>query len=164
MSEGAYKNGHLDGKYAQWVPDGSKRVESEFLAGIQVGASKVIYEKIQLPSQPKHGQVAPLSEGDERVQMSETESCPKGHGKLKRWEGELRCWSCGWPDMKKKNRRIMVSPEDSFVKKRDTRRTKELFFIWLAGSSFYIWRGSIVPLIVYTVIFGWLIRRSLKHK
>ena len=41
-----------------------------------------------------------MTEG-ERVQMSETESCPHGHGKLKRWEGELRCWSCGWPDMKK---------------------------------------------------------------
>jgi hypothetical protein len=41
-----------------------------------------------------------VTEG-ERVQMSETESCPHGHGKLKRWEGELRCWSCGWPDMKK---------------------------------------------------------------
>ena len=39
----------------------------------------------------------------ERVQMSEAESCPNGHGKLKRWEGELRCWSCGWPDMKKTN-------------------------------------------------------------
>ena len=41
-----------------------------------------------------------VTEG-ERVQMSETESCPNGHGKLKQWEGELRCWSCGWPDKKK---------------------------------------------------------------
>jgi hypothetical protein len=34
--------------------------------------------------------------------LSNSKSCPKGHGKLKRWEGELRCWSCGWPDLKKK--------------------------------------------------------------
>lgn len=23
--------------------------------------------------------------------------CPKGHGKLKEWEGVPRCWTCGWP-------------------------------------------------------------------
>jgi hypothetical protein len=23
--------------------------------------------------------------------------CPRGHGKLREWEGMPRCWTCGWP-------------------------------------------------------------------
>ncbi|MBC8869038.1 MAG: hypothetical protein H8E44_06450 [Planctomycetes bacterium] len=23
--------------------------------------------------------------------------CPRDHGPLKEWSGEMRCWSCGWP-------------------------------------------------------------------
>ena len=25
-----------------------------------------------------------------------TEECPHGHGPLKEWKGNLRCWTCGW--------------------------------------------------------------------
>ena len=42
------------------------------------------------------------SEVEDSKNLSNSKSCPNGHGKLKRWEGELRCWSCGWPDLKKK--------------------------------------------------------------
>jgi hypothetical protein len=23
--------------------------------------------------------------------------CPRGHGRLRDWEGKPRCWKCGWP-------------------------------------------------------------------
>ena len=25
--------------------------------------------------------------------------CPHGHGPLKEWEGKMRCWTCGWPEI-----------------------------------------------------------------
>jgi len=27
--------------------------------------------------------------------------CLNGHGPIKDWNGEMRCWTCGWPQVKK---------------------------------------------------------------
>jgi len=35
---------------------------------------------------------------DFRHQASVSQDCPHGHGPLQNWEGNLRCWICGWPD------------------------------------------------------------------
>jgi hypothetical protein len=32
-----------------------------------------------------------------RGEISLESQCPRGHGKLRDWEGKPRCWTCGWP-------------------------------------------------------------------
>lgn len=38
---------------------------------------------------------------DSSRQLDKDEYCPHGHGKMQLWEGELRCWKCGYPDKKR---------------------------------------------------------------
>ncbi len=35
--------------------------------------------------------------------------CPYGHGRMKPWEGKLRCFTCGWPDITRRNSDITMS-------------------------------------------------------
>jgi hypothetical protein len=32
-----------------------------------------------------------------RGEVTLTSDCPRGHGKLREWDGLPRCWECGWP-------------------------------------------------------------------
>lgn len=32
-----------------------------------------------------------------RGEISSATDCPRGHGRLREWEGLPRCWTCGWP-------------------------------------------------------------------
>ena len=34
---------------------------------------------------------------DAHLRDHERNICPRGHGMLRKWEGVLRCWTCGWP-------------------------------------------------------------------
>jgi hypothetical protein len=36
---------------------------------------------------------------DFRHDVSGSQDCPHGHGPLQNWEGDLRCWVCGWPEV-----------------------------------------------------------------
>ena len=27
----------------------------------------------------------------------EIQNCPRGHGLMRKWEGSMRCWTCGYP-------------------------------------------------------------------
>jgi hypothetical protein len=38
--------------------------------------------------------------------------CPNGHGPLKEWKGELRCWTCGWTSADP-NPKVIVPPGSS---------------------------------------------------
>lgn len=37
-----------------------------------------------------------------QINAADMQFCPKGHGKLKLWDGKLQCWECGWPNPKPK--------------------------------------------------------------
>jgi hypothetical protein len=37
----------------------------------------------------------PDAEGDSPLKTS---YCPFGHGRLREWDGQMRCWKCGWPE------------------------------------------------------------------
>jgi len=43
-----------------------------------------------------------ISKQDGTIEKDKTivKDCPKGCGPLKEWNGNLRCWTCGWPDKK----------------------------------------------------------------
>lgn len=43
-----------------------------------------------------HQQEAPAEKASMASPSAETYFCPNGHGPLKGWCGEPRCWTCGW--------------------------------------------------------------------
>jgi hypothetical protein len=37
-------------------------------------------------------------------QDNDLNECPQGHGTLRKWDGKLRCWTCGYPGLGRENR------------------------------------------------------------
>jgi hypothetical protein len=45
-------------------------------------------------------------------QDNDLNECPQGHGTLRKWDGKLRCWTCGYPGLGLENR-VEASGENS---------------------------------------------------
>jgi hypothetical protein len=52
-------------------------------------------------------------------EISLDSECPRGHGKLREWDGMPRCWSCGWPW---KDLKAVTTYVDHLRRPRDWRR------------------------------------------
>jgi WD40 repeat protein len=85
-----------DGRILSWSWDHALRIwdgaTGESLTVLK-GHSDEVCGAMELPD----GRILSWSRGqnnDEAVPSSS--NCPSGHGPLKSWEGEMRCWKCGW--------------------------------------------------------------------
>jgi hypothetical protein len=75
--------------------------------------------------------------------MTETQSCPKGHGELKRWEDKYRCWKCGWPD----------DEEDKAVRLKDVKTPWEKGKIGCLSATIFLGGISVSILGLICIVF-----------